>query len=230
MTHPFDCNVYLLGGGKELALIDAGAGVEPSRILEEVEAGGFSSRSIKHVFLTHAHADHAGGAAALRELTGARVYASAREAQYLRDGDERELALDVARRSGGYSPAFRLRPCGVDVELRGGETLLVGDCEVSVIATPGHSRGSVCYLARAEGTGAAWLFSGDTVFECGRICLLNCRGASLEEYRESLVRLASLDVEAVFPGHLCFAVRGGREWLRRAGEYAALITVPPGIM
>ena len=61
ISHPLDPNVYLLSGGEELALVDAGAGRGEDRILDNVRSLGYEPGQIKHIFLTHAHADHAGG-------------------------------------------------------------------------------------------------------------------------------------------------------------------------
>ena len=63
ITHSSDCHIYLIDGGDELALIDAGTGLGKDEILELIEAHGFSLDDVRYLFLTHYHADHAGGAA-----------------------------------------------------------------------------------------------------------------------------------------------------------------------
>ena len=70
ISHTLDPNVYLLSGGEELALVDAGAGPGEARILDNVRSLGYDPERIGHIFLTHAHADHAGGAASLSEKAG----------------------------------------------------------------------------------------------------------------------------------------------------------------
>ena len=57
ISHTLDPNVYLLSGGEELALVDAGAGPGEDRILENVRSLGYEPGQIGHIFLTHAHAD-----------------------------------------------------------------------------------------------------------------------------------------------------------------------------
>src|SRR5215471_5549245 len=99
LTDDFDCHVYLLDGGDEYALIDAGGGREPDEILARIEADGLDLRRVRKVLLTHAHADHAAGAAALRERLALEVLASPTVAGYVREGDERAISLDVARRA-----------------------------------------------------------------------------------------------------------------------------------
>ena len=75
LSNPYDCHVYLVDGGGPLALIDAGVGLEPELILANVRAAGFDPAAIETIALTHAHADHGGGAGPLHELTGAEVLA-----------------------------------------------------------------------------------------------------------------------------------------------------------
>src|SRR3712207_5327418 len=67
ISHTLDPNVYLLSGGEELALVDAGAGPGEERILENVRSLGYEPGQIRNILLTHAHADHAGGAASIAE-------------------------------------------------------------------------------------------------------------------------------------------------------------------
>ena len=56
-SHPLDCNVFLLDGSTEHTLIDAGSGVEPKRIVANIEGAGVPPGRVKHVLLTHAHGD-----------------------------------------------------------------------------------------------------------------------------------------------------------------------------
>src|SRR5439155_22513275 len=68
LTDPYDCHVYLLDGGSELALVDVGAGMGAERVVANVEPAGFGPQRITQLLCTHAHGDHAGGAARMRGL------------------------------------------------------------------------------------------------------------------------------------------------------------------
>src|SRR5436190_13120957 len=125
-TDDYDCHVYLLDGGDEYALVDAGGGRDVDGILACIAADGLDPRRVRRLLLTHAHADHAAGAAGLRERLGLRVLASPPVARYVRDGDEHAASLDVARRAGGYPADFALPPCPVDEELLDGTVVRVG--------------------------------------------------------------------------------------------------------
>ncbi|MGX6449948.1 MBL fold metallo-hydrolase, partial [Patulibacter sp. S7RM1-6] len=53
VTSPWDCHVYLLDGGDELALVDAGAGLAPDALLANVAAAGHDPARVRHLLLTH---------------------------------------------------------------------------------------------------------------------------------------------------------------------------------
>src|SRR5579859_6503063 len=86
LTNAFDCHVYLIDGGDELALVDTGAGLAHEDILANIVAHGFALNRLRTVLLTHAHADHSGGAANLYNQLGVTVIASARTADLVRRG------------------------------------------------------------------------------------------------------------------------------------------------
>lgn len=225
ISHPLDPNVYLLSGGDELALIDAGSGLGEEELLANVRSLGHDPEKIRHIFLTHAHADHAGGAATLAEMLDARVYLSGAEREALESADEDALGLTIARRNGYYPEDYRLSPCKVHEALFGGERLGCGDLELRVLATPGHSAGSVCYLTDTEDGPA--LFAGDTVFAGGKISLLVCPGSDLLAMAESVGKLGGLGIAALLPGHGLFPLRGGQEHIDQAIRTFDSM-VPPG--
>jgi hydroxyacylglutathione hydrolase len=228
ISHDLDPNVYLLSGGDELALVDAGAGRGEDRILQNVRSLGYEPGQIRHIFLTHAHADHAGGAASLAAKLGARVYLSELELEALENADEEALGLPIARRNGYYPEDYRLRACKVDVPLRGNERLRCGELELAVIPTPGHSAGSVCFLTETE-EGVA-LFAGDTVFAGGRISLIVAPGSDLLAMQESVARLGGLNVTSLLPGHGIFPLEGGQEHIDQAMEAFATMLPPRSIL
>lgn len=76
--------------------------------------------------------------------------------------------------------------------IRDGEHVMVGDEDGIFLHTPGHSEDSICVYLPAART----LFSGDTVFR-----ITDSEGSYTPEYVASLERLASLEIDVVFPGH-----------------------------
>jgi glyoxylase-like metal-dependent hydrolase (beta-lactamase superfamily II) len=225
LSDALDCHAYLLDGGDEIALLDAGAGRDPQRLIDNLRADGYAARPLTWLLLTHAHADHAGGAQALRALTGARIACSATEGQLLATGAAVDLGLDRAIRSGIYPPDYVYAHTQPDLLLEPDALLRVGRYTLHAILVPGHSPGSLCYLA--EGAGQKMLFSGDVVFHGGTIGLGNWPGSSLEDYRRSIARLSGLGVEALFPGHFLWTRCGGQTHLDQAIANLDLAWVPP---
>lgn len=225
LTDRLDCHVYLIDGGDELALIDAGAGMGAEAIVENVRAANLDPSRIRHLILTHGHGDHAGGAARLRRLLdGPAVYVSGVTAAALRTGDEGALSLDVAKRAGVYPSDYKLEPCAVDVELEEGATIDVGDLRLVVMDTPGHCDGHVSLLLEHEG----WrtLFAGDAIFFGGRILLQNIHDCRLDAHIRSLRKLRGIRVGALLPGHLTLSLKDGERHIERANEILDRLLIP----
>lgn len=225
LTDAYDCHIYLLDGGDELALVDVGAGMGAEKVLDNVAAAGFDAARIRHLLLTHAHADHGGGAARMRALLDEpAVYVSRKAAGWVRQGDERGISLDVAKTAGFYPDNYVLEPCEVDVELVEGDEMLVGDLVLRIVDTPGHCEGHVSYLLDEGGRRA--LFSGDVVFWGGTILLQNIHDCSLHAQIESLRKLRRLEFTSLFPGHLTFSLTGGQRHIERANEALDRLLIP----
>jgi len=225
LTHPSDCHVYLIDGGSELALIDAGAGVDTESLLRRVAALPIASDRIRRLFVTHAHADHAGGSAKLRAAFGLEVAASPDVADILRRGDERAASVDIGKAQGSYASDYRYEPVQVDTELRDGDRIPIGDLIVEAVATPGHSVGHLSYVVRDARRSD--LFTGDTLLFGGRIILQNTWDCDVQAHLESLRHLGEYRFDGLFPGHLAFTVDDGEHHLRIALDAMARGAIPP---
>ncbi len=225
LTDPFDCHVYLVDGGDDLALVDVGAGMGTEAVIENVRREGLDPARIRHLVLTHGHGDHAGGAARMRRLLGEpTVYLSQVAADFLRRADEAALSLDVAKAAGIYPPDYRLEPCEVDIELREGDTIRIGEVALSVLDTPGHSDGHVSLLLERDSERI--LFAGDAIFFGGKILLQAIHDCRLDAQIRSLRKLRELDVTALLPGHLAVSLRDGQRHIERANEVLDRLLIP----
>lgn len=146
--------VYLIEG-RDCYLIDAGTAGCETVIEHCMNRIGRKLSDIKAIFLTHAHPDHIGGAAALKRLTGCRIYASEAEHPWIEDIDVQFRARPIPN---FYALAGESVP--VDAVVGQGDTIaLEKGITLSVMETPGHSLGSVSYVYPEQGV----LFCGDTV-------------------------------------------------------------------
>lgn len=227
LSAALDCHVYLLDGGEDLALIDAGVGGivgDFSRILANIEADGYDLGKIKRLLLTHYHGDHAGGAAELRERLACTVHGSPLTARTLETADEEQISLPFAKQAGFYPPDYEFQACPCVGDLVEGESISVGRLKVTVFETPGHCRGHVSFLV--EGGDRRYLIGGDLVFWGGTIIAQNIHDCSLQEYAASTIKMAGVDFDAFLPGHFAISLQDGKRHIDRAARQFSKLMIP----
>ncbi len=185
-------NVYLIDGGSEYALIDVGFLDELTDVLELIRQMDFSLSACKMIIATHADVDHTQGLARAREILKCEVVAHPRSVPAIEEGDE---VLTYARidAQGIHIPMPR---CKVDRTIDEGDRITVGDRELTVWSTPGHTAGQLALRMQNL------LFSGDNIFRDGCVGVIDAHhGSSLVDYIESLSRIRNSDVEYLLPSH-----------------------------
>lgn len=227
MTHPMDCNVYLLDGGSELALIDAGSGIEPERIVASIERSGFAISKVNKLLLTHIHGDHGAGAYYFHSQYGLEVMAAAEAAPWLERGDMDKTSLNAAKLAGVYAEDFEYPACPVSVGIREGDRIKVGDLELGVVETPGHCRGHVSYLL--DHCGIRSLFAGDVVFAGGKVVIQNIWDCFIQEYAESIAKLNALHIDSLFAGHGPFLLTEAWKHVGMAHGCFQRLEIPPNL-
>jgi glyoxylase-like metal-dependent hydrolase (beta-lactamase superfamily II) len=174
---------YLIGdeASRTAAVIDPS--FDPEKILSEADSAGYA---ITHVINTHGHTDHISGNAAIIEATHAALCIHEADAEQPR----KMLSRALSRLMGGKGspPATRL--------LKDNDSIPIGETQLTVIHTPGHTPGSICIYAPGH------LFTGDTLF-VGAVGRTDLPGGSMRQIlssiREKLYTLP--DDTRVWPGH-----------------------------
>ena len=226
LSDPRDCHVYLIDGGTETGLVDAGSGLATNQIMVNIRRDGLHPERLSFLVVTHSHADHGGGAHDFKAITGCEVYAPTVEADFLDNGGkDMEVALGLAKKSKVYPRNFTYKHCKVDKVLKDQQTIRVGKYTLKTIQVPGHSHGIVCLLL--EGGRSKTLFSSDVVFLGGTVGLGNWPGCSLDAYRDNIGKLGGLGVRALFPGHFLWTLKDGQKHIDTAINNLKQVWVPP---
>jgi glyoxylase-like metal-dependent hydrolase (beta-lactamase superfamily II) len=228
LTDSYDCNVFLIAAGDEWLMFDAGSGRSPELALEVLAGDGIDPRQITHLFLTHGHADHSGGAAHWREALGLRVNAAAATAAMLSAGDEVALSVDRARRAGVYPAVYVYQACPIDHVLELDRPVSINGVTVRVLGTPGHSHDHVSYLV--ETPERKLLVAGDALFHGGKVAIQDIVDCDIAAICESVRRLAAIDYDALLPGHLAFSLTNGRRHADAALAHVEALHCPPSII
>jgi hydroxyacylglutathione hydrolase len=228
LTHRLDCHVYLIDGGDELGLVDAGFGPGTDQILEHVRSDGYDPGRISKIVITHYHADHAGGSAPMKRATGAALYAPREAAATIRVADADQIGLTWAKSFGFYPADYEWEAAEVEHEFGDGDRIQVGALELEAISTPGHCLGHYCL--RLVGRDRTYLFSSDAVFWGGAIILQNVPDSNVQQYAASCNRLAELEFDALLPGHHLLSLQNGRRHAEAAAREFNRIGLPRDLL
>jgi hydroxyacylglutathione hydrolase len=192
-------NCYLIKSGAGFVLIDTGGPNARKQLIAELHQAGCTPGSLKLVILTHGDFDHTGNAALLRSTYGARLAMHREDAGMAEHGDmfagrhkPNVLIRTVVPLFTGFGASERFTP---DILLEDGDNLSQYGLEASIIALPGHSRGSIGIL-----TAGGELFCGDLLVstkEPGLNSLIDDAAAA----NASLAKLEGMKIETVYPGH-----------------------------
>jgi metallo-beta-lactamase class B len=166
-------------------------------VLRSVEELGFDPAKIRILLNSHAHFDHAGGFAAVRKKTGAKLYLSARDAELAARGGKNDFA---------FGDRFSYTPVVADQIVEDGETVRLGEIAMTAVLTPGHTQGCTTWRSTVvhEGKPLEVLF----------LCSLTAPGYKLvgnakyphivDDFRRSFDRLRQLRPDVFLANHESF--------------------------
>jgi len=195
-----------------VTLVDCGLKRAPGRIVAGLRAIGRHPGDVRRIVLTHAHSDHAGGAAEMSARTGAPVAVHETDAPFVERGEippydpslwSGRLMTRTSR--GGFPPV------AVGERLTDGQVLDVGE-GLRIVATPGHTPGHVSLLHEPTAT----LITGDALINTlglRRSWRFTC--ADHRRNERSVHVLGELEYERAGFTHGPEITRGAREAVRR---------------
>lgn len=198
LSHASDCNAFVVETSHGPVMFDAGSGYDLDLTFNALADAGFPNGP-RHLFLTHAHADHAGGAGAISRACGTRLHAATLTREWLLTGDENRTSLAEARKRGVYPVDYKPEiPIAIDL-IHSGATIKIGEVVITPIASPGHSADHHCYLVST--TAGTVLVAGDAIFADGKVILQDTWDSFVRETCASIRGLSLLTFDALLPGH-----------------------------
>ena len=196
-TVGFASNCYIVHNGKDAFVVDPS--ISEKKILKALDERDLN---LKGILLTHGHFDHIFHAEELRAESGAPLYVHELDDEMLTDSNKNAYRTFTGN-------DFTVKKA--DVLLKDGDILPLGDEKITVLHTPGHTRGSVCY-----DTGDS-LLSGDTIFAegFGRCDLYGGDMSALKVSIIGLSDLAKAENRWLYSGHgKCSTLRKAIENLK----------------
>ncbi len=184
MNNGFTTNSYIVIDDET----GVAAVVDPS-LPEESLIEKLNGKDVQYILLTHGHFDHICGAKLVKEKTGAKVVIHKDDEVMLHDVDKNEFQINCE--------GYEFPEVDADILTEDGTEIMLGNSKITVMHTPGHSMGGVCYLFTEDKV----MFSGDTLFKlcAGRTDLYGGNGR--QELR-SLAKIGELEGDyKVYPGH-----------------------------
>jgi glyoxylase-like metal-dependent hydrolase (beta-lactamase superfamily II) len=193
---PLACNCTIAGDETtgDAIVVDGGDGVDD--VVARLARLGLRATLLVH---THAHIDHIGDWSRLRDLTGSKG---------LLHPADLPLYGTLPVQAGWIGLRHAPPVVPLDGELADGDVLHAGSVRMSVLHTPGHTPGSVCFEV-CEGEAKPTLLTGDTLF-AGSIGRWDLGGTSMEDIVASIQSklMSYADVTPVVPGHGPFSTIG----------------------
>jgi metallo-beta-lactamase class B len=189
-----DVSAFLITTPKGHILIDGGFDETVPLIQASMKQLGFKIEDVKILLNSHAHADHAGGLATLKQLTGAKLFASKADAELLANGGKGDFQ---------WGDRLAFKPVKVDRTFQDKETVELGDVKLTARLTPGHTKGATTWTLKVK--------QGDKVFDVVIISSASIPGYTLtnnskypkiiEDYAHTFQVLKSLPCDVFLGPH-----------------------------
>jgi hydroxyacylglutathione hydrolase len=186
------CNVYLLYDRDEWLIMDVGYDEDVEEILDLIRDLDFPYSRCKMLIATHPDIDHAQGLAKAKKTLRTQLVAHPDATEILASGDQIQTMAEIkAQNISMEMPAVQ-----VDGTLNDGDRITVGDLELEVWWTPGHTPNQLSFRM------GNLLFCGDNIYRDGCVgAIVAHHGSDLPAFIKSLTRIRDADVEWLLPSH-----------------------------
>ena len=186
------CNVYLVYDGPEWLLIDIGFEDVVDEIIEMIRQLDFPLSQCKTVIATHADVDHIQGLAKIKQLLKTTTTGHRLAADPLATGDRVKTYAEITAQNINLD----MPPVVLDTLVDEGDKIQVGERELEVWHTPGHTDSQLSFRM------GDLLFSGDNIYRDGCVGVIDAHhGSDIEAFVESLKRIRASDVKWLLPSH-----------------------------
>ena len=186
------CNVYIVFDKDEWVIIDIGYDESVDDIIETIRLLDLPFSKCKMIIATHADVDHIQGLARLKQVLRADVASHPKAADPLKKGDKLITFAEIS----AQEISMEMPPVEVDILIDDGDKIQIGDKELEVWSTPGHTDSQLSFRF------GDLLFSGDNIYRDGCVGAIDAHhGSDLSAFVTSLKRIKESDIQWLLPSH-----------------------------
>jgi metallo-beta-lactamase class B len=201
---------WLIATEKGLILLDAPVESNKDLLLRNIRKLGFDPKNVRILLASHAHFDHVGALAAMKDVTGGEIYLSALDADLAKRGGRGDFA---------FGDKYAYRPVHADHIVRNHDVVRLGSTQMHALLTPGHTRGCTTWQTAVREDGRLL----DVVF----LCSVTAPGYQLvdnpkyplilADYEASFAALRKLDPDVFLGNHAGFYDLTGKRGKQKEG-------------